>query len=412
MEGQSKAIRARRAQQDFTRLDGFLTASDWSRLRESQSNRDRLAFLCNVLHQRLELRLPTEQTYAAIVSVVACVEQGQAPLGTSAWTLHLLLQEAKTTWRNTCQRYKKWQPEPEALLESLPVRFQDLPDSIRSKYGAEQPATEETRGCSAEAVIACAGQVRLRQSHHEHLNNTAQRPLGMGMGVAAAQWLEHMSAQASAVSMLSNLQIFPENLRGRQSSSHTAQPAAPSTGGMAEPTQRPKMPEGRLKALTDSPWHEMMQAGQCEKGVCKDTEQEERKLVAALTGGESSKDAAQKATDNAEALEAHRQAAREKPDEDSKDLSRPMKRPKHIVYLATSKKIVQDVPRLTDRYQVFSMLFFDFLQFRIQVLPELLGAGPSFRLLSTPVLARAPSASSWARLRAPHGRKRPPQGRR
>eukprot|EP00913_Durusdinium_trenchii_P014521 g13622.t1 len=327
MEGQSKAIRARRAQQDFTRLDGFLTASDWSRLRESQSNRDRLAFLCNVLHQRLELRLPTEQTYAAIVSVVACVEQGQAPLGTSAWTLHLLLQEAKTTWRNTCQRYKKWQPEPEALLESLPVRFQDLPDSIRSKYGAEQPATEETRGCSAEAVIACAGQVRLRQSHHEHLNNTAQRPLGMGMGVAAAQWLEHMSAQASAVSMLSNLQIFPENLRGRQSSSHTAQPAAPSTGGMAEPTQRPKMPEGRLKALTDSPWHEMMQAGQCEKGVCKDTEQEERKLVAALTGGESSKDAAQKATDNAEALEAHRQAAREKPDEDSKDLSRPMKRP-------------------------------------------------------------------------------------
>ena len=58
------------------------------------------------------------------------------------------------------------------------------------------------------------------------------------------------------------------------------------------------------------------------------------------------------------------------------------------------------------------MLFFDFLQFRIQVLPELLGAGPSFRLLSTPVLARAPSASSWARLRAPHGRKRPPQGRR
>lgn len=72
MEGQSKAIRARRAQQDFTRLDGFLTASDWSRLRESQSNRDRLAFLCNVLHQRLELRLPTEQTYAEPVCSPSC----------------------------------------------------------------------------------------------------------------------------------------------------------------------------------------------------------------------------------------------------------------------------------------------------------------------------------------------------
>lgn len=79
-EGEGAAItaakaKARRAQQDYSRFDGFLLEEDWSGLERCGSNRDRCALLSDILHTRLQLRLPTEQTFATAVSVVQCTDQ-------------------------------------------------------------------------------------------------------------------------------------------------------------------------------------------------------------------------------------------------------------------------------------------------------------------------------------------------
>ena len=132
----------------------------------TNSNRERCTYLCDVLYRRLQLRLPTEQTYAAMVSVVSCVDQASGDKGTQAWSLHVLLQELKATWRSTCTRLKKWHKDPTTLLACLPDGFEDLPEEIQAAHGSTRPADPASRPIRADAVVAEASQVSMARNSH------------------------------------------------------------------------------------------------------------------------------------------------------------------------------------------------------------------------------------------------------
>ena len=338
----------RRQQQDYVRLDEFLSLEDWQRLGATNSNRERCTYLCDVLYRRLQLRLPTEQTYAAMVSVVSCVDQASGDKGTQAWSLHVLLQELKATWRSTCTRLKKWHKDPTTLLPCLPAGFEDLPEEIQAAHGSTRPADPASRPIRADAVAAEASQVRLRQTHAEHPNNPRNNLIAqnqVAQSMAIMQLLQHAQQPPQG---LHNLQLFPQNMRAPQRQAGRAQGL---TSGLAAGALESGTPHvATAKALMDSPWNEAnkpeeeegkaprassslgpekgnkveeVKAQRPEKG--NQVEEAEEKLVSAITGHTSEEKTSQAIT-NAETLQSkNKRDGQKEADADWKE--RPMKRP-------------------------------------------------------------------------------------
>ena len=240
----------------------FLTAADWTQLSRCATQRDMCAALSQLLYERLDLRLPSEQTYASMVSFVSCVDQSRSSRPDPSWATHVLLQEVKSSWKSVQSRLKKWRPEPERLLETLPATFDELPEVIRGKYGVERPAEGEARTVSASTLVMHASQVRLRNTNANHVQNPRQmaaassQSLMGSVGNVAMQLLQLQQLQAASVAALPNLQIFSENLRGGTGHHSQTPPSRAEAPAQSPQSKRP------LKALMDSPWNERKQEKQ------------------------------------------------------------------------------------------------------------------------------------------------------
>ena len=207
--------------------------------------------------------LPSEQTYASVVSFVSCVDQSRSSRPDPSWAMHVLLQEVKSSWKGVQSRLKKWRPEPERLLETLPATFDELPEVIKGNMGWSDRQRAKPDQCLRRRWRRThASQVRLRNTNANHAQNprqmaavSSQSMMG-AVGNVAMQLLQLQQLQAASVAALPNLQIFSENLRGGTGHHSQTPPSRAEAPAQSPQSKRP------LKALMDSPWNESKQERQ------------------------------------------------------------------------------------------------------------------------------------------------------
>ena len=95
------SARFRRANQDYSSCNVFLPLHVWRNLSQAKSDRAKAEELAEFLFQQLELRLPTEPTYATMTALITC---NGTP---SRFELHSALQTVKAAWRGISQRLQK-----------------------------------------------------------------------------------------------------------------------------------------------------------------------------------------------------------------------------------------------------------------------------------------------------------------
>lgn len=130
------SARFRRANQDYSSCNVFLPLHVWRNLSQAKSDRAKAEELAEFLFQQLELRLPTEPTYATMTALITC---NGTP---SRFELHSALQTVKAAWRGISQRLQKILKEDKKaqLLSALPKTWEELPEHIRLKWGDVRPA--------------------------------------------------------------------------------------------------------------------------------------------------------------------------------------------------------------------------------------------------------------------------------
>lgn len=101
----------RRKNQDYTNCLAFLPEQVWSRILKAPVDRLRADEVAHFLFTVLQLRLPSEGTYAAITGVLASLE----PSCTS-FDLRTKLQIVKTAWTSMKTRLGKTHADPPQLL--------------------------------------------------------------------------------------------------------------------------------------------------------------------------------------------------------------------------------------------------------------------------------------------------------
>lgn len=124
----------RRKNQDYSTCLAFLPEGVWSRILKAPSDRLRADELAYFLYTVLQLRLPTEYTYAVLTGVLASFD----PKCTS-FDLRTKLQTVKTAWSNMKTRLSRDHADPPELLLKLPGTFDDLTDELRARFGQTRP---------------------------------------------------------------------------------------------------------------------------------------------------------------------------------------------------------------------------------------------------------------------------------
>ncbi|CAK9078231.1 unnamed protein product [Durusdinium trenchii] len=198
-----------------------------------------------------------------MVSFVSCVDQSRSSRPDPSWAMHVLLQEVKSSWKGVQSRLKKWRPEPERLLETLPATFDELPEVIKGNMGWSDRQRAKPDQCLRRRWRHThASQVRLRNTNANHAQNprqmaavSSQSMMG-AVGNVAMQLLQLQQLQAASVAALPNLQVFTENLRGGTGHHSQTPPSRAEAPAQSPQSKRP------LKALMDSPWNESKQERQ------------------------------------------------------------------------------------------------------------------------------------------------------
>ena len=197
-------MRHRRANQDYTTCNLFLPAEMWLKLGSDRSQRNKAEELAEFLFSHLGLRLPTEPTYATMTALVC--SSGASP---SRFDLHSALQIVKSSWRSLSNRMLKISKEDKKaeLLQSLPPRWEDLPERLRSLWGDVRPAGCQEAPVSESAILRLAAKVPLRETDGAIAASKAQPHLQQMVQIVQAT-LPTRSPRKPDDGLLTNLKIF------------------------------------------------------------------------------------------------------------------------------------------------------------------------------------------------------------
>ena len=206
----------RRPNQDYSSCNVFLPLQVWRNLFQAKSERAKAEALAEFLYQQLELRLPTEPTYATMTALVSC---NGTP---SRFDLHSSLQTVKAAWRGIAQRLQKISKEDKKaeLLSALPKTWEELPERIRLLWGDVRPAGCQDAPKSESDILRLAAKVPLRETDGAVAAMKAQPQLEMAsnmlklLGYHPAR--SPQKSRAPEAGLLKNLQIFasPNNRTG------------------------------------------------------------------------------------------------------------------------------------------------------------------------------------------------------
>ena len=114
-------VKARRRNQDYTSCLGLFPTSVWSRLMKMSSDRQRAEEICVFCHSVLQLRLPTERTYATWTSLLASFDPQ-----CSTFDLRTKNETVKNVWHGIRSRLERGQAQLEVLILKLPGTFGTL----------------------------------------------------------------------------------------------------------------------------------------------------------------------------------------------------------------------------------------------------------------------------------------------
>ena len=124
----------RRKNQDYSTCLAFLPEGVWSRILKAPSDRLRADEVVYFLYTVLQLRLPTEHTYAVLTGLLASFDPR-----CSSFDLRTKLQTVKTAWSNMKSRLSRDHVDPAQLLRKLPGNFDDLTEELRARFGQTRP---------------------------------------------------------------------------------------------------------------------------------------------------------------------------------------------------------------------------------------------------------------------------------
>ena len=195
---QAAPHRHRRANQDYSACNLFLPAEMWLKLGSDRSERNKAEELAEFLFSHLGL-----PTYATMTALVC------SSTSPSRFELHSALQVVKSSWRSLSTRMVKISKEDKKaeLLHSLPARWEDLPERLRSLWGDVRPAGCTEARVSENAILRLAAKVPLRETDGAIVASKAQPQLQQMMQIVAST-LPTRSPRKPDDGLLKNLKIY------------------------------------------------------------------------------------------------------------------------------------------------------------------------------------------------------------
>ena len=163
----------RRSQQDFSRFCDFLSPEDWELVRSGRQFMEKSERLSGVLYKNLGLRLPSENTFAAMLAVVLILQEEQDQ---GQWMLHQRLQQLKNVFKGVCKHMKEAVAEPKDLLNVLPSSWEDLPEEQRGRFAVSPPCVERDRPVQQALLAYASARIPLRSTHLAAANPRHQVP--------------------------------------------------------------------------------------------------------------------------------------------------------------------------------------------------------------------------------------------
>ena len=145
-----KADRSRKALQDFSRMESFLTEALWGGLRQLSFS-DAADQLMQHLY-RLGLRNPTDRTFATMTALLLLFGLPKTP-----YQMHCTLTSVKQSWRRQAEAFGEEHPFVNPCASSYP----DLPEDTGglsqeaqlAAFGANKPCRSQAEGsCLCELV--------------------------------------------------------------------------------------------------------------------------------------------------------------------------------------------------------------------------------------------------------------------
>ena len=203
----AEKVAQRRANQDYTSCDQFLTLSVWQNLQGGKSERQRAEVLADFLFQVLGLRLPSEQTYGKMTAVVAmfCGQMTRSDL-------HGILQTVKSTW-NVYKTSKGKERGNTSYLVVLPTCFEDLPLDLQANYQDSRPGLPEGWANPHRDLENLSFKVPLRETNAAVQKQKAESNVAQEVSKALRPYLALMGMPnighfAGEERALKNLRIF------------------------------------------------------------------------------------------------------------------------------------------------------------------------------------------------------------
>lgn len=222
-----KADRSRKALQDFTRMESFLTETLWDGLRQLSFS-DAADHLMQHLY-RLGLRNPTEGTFATMTALLLLFGPPKTP-----YQMHSTLTSVKQSWRSRLKRLEKsiplGTPAPPHIL-ALPEDTGSLSQEVQlAAFGANKPCRSQAEGSSLRELVARVPQ-RVTNSTYAAARDgctsmaASHPPAGQDAGTMIAQVLSQalqslMVVRQNEINLQINRASSSQSL-GRNSSSET-----------------------------------------------------------------------------------------------------------------------------------------------------------------------------------------------
>ena len=222
-----KADRSRKALQDFSWMESFLTEALWDGLRQLSFS-DAADQLMQHLY-RLGLRNPTERTFATMTALLLLFGPPKTP-----YQMHCTLTSVKQSWRSRLKRLEKSiplsTPAPPHILV-LPEDIGGLSQEVQlAAFGANKPCRSKAEGSSLRELVARVPQ-RVTNSTYAAARDgctsmaASHPPAGQDAGTMIAQVLSQalqsmMSFRQNEINLQINRASSSASL-GRTSSSET-----------------------------------------------------------------------------------------------------------------------------------------------------------------------------------------------
>ena len=240
-----KADRTRKALQDFTRMESFLTEALWDGLKQLSFS-DATDQLMQHLY-RLGLRNPTEGTFATMTALLLLFGPPKTP-----YQMHSTLTSVKQSWRSRSKRLQKSSPvaipEPPHIL-ALPEDIAGLSQEVQlAAFGTNKPCRTKAEGSSLTELVARIPQ-RITNSNYAAARDastsmvSSHQHAGQDVGTVLAQVLGtalqslNMAVRQNEI----NLQIYRPS-----SSSSLGRHSSTESLAVLDAVQQPALPAPQL----------------------------------------------------------------------------------------------------------------------------------------------------------------------